>query len=216
MIIAVIPAYNEEKHIGDVIKKTKKFVDRVIVVDDCSSDKTFEIAKVSADIVIKNPINMGKGFSLRTGIEEAMKEKAKIIVMLDADGQHDPSEIPKLVAVLKEREMVVGKREFGSKMPIGSRVANIFFSSLFRILFNFDAGDILSGFRAIRAGSYRKIMWKSNRYAVETEMLAKAAKNKLSYAAVPIKTIYHEVYKGTSVIDAIKIFFYLLWFRIAI
>jgi len=204
MIAAVIPAYNEEKYLKDVILKTRKFVDKVIVVDDGSKDRTVEIAKKYADITLHHVVNMGKGFALRTGFEEAIRERASKIVMLDADGQHDPSDIPKLLRALSDTELVVGSRDF-EKMPLRARFANIFLSFLFRCLFGTRINDTQSGFRALKSEIYKKIKWKSNRYGVETEMLANAAKKKINYSEVPIKTIYHEIYKGTNFTDGIKI-----------
>jgi len=212
MIIAVIPAYNEAKRIKGVILKTSKYVDRVIVVDDGSTDNTFAVAKRYADIVLKNIINMGKGFALRVGFEAAIKEKASLIVMLDADGQHDASEIPVFLRELKKSDFVIGERDF-SKMHFRARCANMLLSAVFRILFGMDIGDSQSGFRAVNSKIYGKIKWDTNKYGVETEMLANAARNKVIYSEVPIATIYHEVYKGTSFIDGIKIALLMLKWR---
>ncbi len=213
MIAAVIPAYNESKRLGDVIKKTKKFVNRVIVVDDGSKDNTFDVAKKNADIVLRNVVNMGKGFALKAGFEEAVRERADAIVMLDADGQHDPAEIPKLLAGLKKSDFVVGVRDF-SKMPFRARFANNILTLIFRVLFFMNAGDSQSGFRAVKTRIYSRIKWKSNSYGVETEMLANAAKKKIAYSEVPIKTIYHEIYKGTGVTDGIKILLLMIRWRL--
>ena len=93
-IFAIIPAYNEEKQINSVINKTKKYVDEVIVVDDGSKDSTGEIAKKSNAIVLRHLVNLGKGAALKTGCDYAVKNKAGIIIAVDADAQHDPKEIP--------------------------------------------------------------------------------------------------------------------------
>ena len=82
---AVIPAYNEQKNIGSIIKKTKRYVDKVIVVDDGSRDKTREIAEKSGAIVLRHIVNLGKGATLKTGCDFAVKKGAKFIVALDAD-----------------------------------------------------------------------------------------------------------------------------------
>lgn len=204
MMIAVIPAYNESRYLKEVILKTKKFVSRVIVVDDGSKDKTYDIAKRYADVVLRNIINMGKGFALKTGFEEAIKEGANAIVTIDADGQHDPSEIPKLVKALSKADFIIGSRNF-EKMPFRARFANSLLSSLFRFLFGTNIKDTQSGFRAMKSRVYNKIKWKSSRYGVETEMLANAVRHRVRIAEVPIRTIYHEIYKGTSFIDGMKI-----------
>lgn len=91
--IAIIPAYMEENTIADIVTKTKKYVDEVIVIDDGSMDDT-SIEAQTADLIIRHPINMNKGFSMITGVEAALREGADIIVTIDADGQHEPEDIP--------------------------------------------------------------------------------------------------------------------------
>ena len=95
-IIAVIPAYNEELHIKEVIKETKKYVDEVIVVDDGSIDETFKNSS-TADFRLKHIVNMGKGLAMSTGFEAALKKGATIVVFIDADLQHDPKDIVPLL-----------------------------------------------------------------------------------------------------------------------
>src|SRR3989338_1015043 len=102
--VAVIPAYNEQKYIADVIKNTKKYVDTVIVVDDGSADLTSNVSK-EADIVARHVINMGKGTALRTGFEAAIAKGADIVVTIDADGQNDSREIPLLVTALQRNQL---------------------------------------------------------------------------------------------------------------
>ena len=113
MTVAIVPAYNEEKNIAKVLQDLKKHVKTTIVVDDGSTDNTFEIAKKHADIVIKHPINTGKGIALKTGFKAALELNQDIIITIDADGQHDTSDIPKLINELKtnDLDMVIGSRE---------------------------------------------------------------------------------------------------------
>ncbi|HEC91636.1 MAG TPA: glycosyltransferase family 2 protein [Candidatus Atribacteria bacterium] len=110
MISAVIPAYNEEETIADILERTKKFVDEIIVVDDASSDRTSLIARNLATKVIKNNKNLGQLRSLKRGFTFASGE---IIVNLDADGEHNPEDIPKLIKPILENKanLVLGKRE---------------------------------------------------------------------------------------------------------
>ena len=99
-VIAVIPAYNESKYIGDVVRETRKYVDEVIVVDDASKDNTGEIARRMGAVVLRHCINLHKGATLKTGCEAAIGLGAKIILTLDGDGQHNPDEIPQLLEKL--------------------------------------------------------------------------------------------------------------------
>jgi|SRR3989344_6941699 len=215
-IVAVIPAYNEEKYIGGVISKTKKYVDEVIVIDDCSKDNTFNEAKNMGVIVLKHIVNLGKGATLKTGCEAALKLNATHIVVLDADGQHDPSEISDLIKTLNCSDIVFGVRKFNENMPLVAKIGNKGLSFITKILFGISISDTQSGFRAFTAEAYKKIRWNSTAYSVETEMIARAGKNKLSYKEVNIKTIYNDKYKGTTFIDGFKIFLNMVIWRLTI
>ncbi len=107
-VIAILPAYNEEVAIGSVILRTRQFTDRVLVIDDCSTDRTAEVAKLAGAEVISHPINKGKKVALRTGCEAVKDED--IIVMLDSDGRHDPGMIPEIIDPIRndDYDMVVG------------------------------------------------------------------------------------------------------------
>ena len=120
-IIAVIPAYKEEIAIGSVVLKAKKHVNRVIVVDDGSLDKTAEVAELAGAEVIRLDRNYGKAYALMRGLERAKELDCSVVVMLDADGQHDPDEIPRVVnPVLRgEADMVIGSRFLDVKIVQG-------------------------------------------------------------------------------------------------
>lgn len=214
-LIAVIPAYNEENNIANIIKKTKKYVDEVIVVDDGSQDKTYQKAK-NANLVLKHIINMGKGLALKTGIEAAIKRKANLIVTLDADGQHNPEDIPELVKTLTKNnlDIVIGCREFDKHMPIVQRTGNLIINKIFTSFFKINIKDTQSGFRVFKASVYQKIKWLASSYSVETEMLIKVGKNNLNYKEIPIKTVYQDRYKGTTIFDGVKIILNMLLWKI--
>lgn len=210
--IAIIPCYNEEKTIAEVIKKTKKHVNKVIVINDGSTDKTEKKAK-KADFILTHVVNMGKGLALKTGIEAAIKKKANIIITLDGDMQHNPDDIPKLINKIKKgADIVIGSRELDKNMPLNLKFGNWFLYKTFKTLFKANIHDTQSGFRAFKAAIYPKLKWTASGYAVETEMLINLNKNNLKYKEIPIKTVYEDKYKGTSIIDGIKIFLsMLLW-----
>jgi len=216
-LFAIIPAYNEEKNISDVILNVKGYVDSVIVVDDGSKDRTYDIAKSSgADIVLRHIVNMGKGLAMNTGFEAAIKNGADLIVFMDADGQHNPHEISLLIDKLNSGsfDLVTGIRKFNLNMPFIFRFGNNFLVNAFNVLYRTNINDLTNGYRVIRTEAYDKLKWSSSGYGVETEMLANAAKNGLKIGEVLIETKYLDNYKGTTVIDGMKIFLNMLYWRI--
>jgi len=201
----VIPAYNEQKNISEVIGKTKGHVSNLVVVDDGSVDQTFETAKGLGVIALKHVVNLGKGAALKTGCDYAIKAGAKKIVVIDSDGQHDPKEFPKFVKKLDHAEIVFGIRSFNSKMPFVLKMGNRFINSVTKMLYGIQIKDTQCGYRAFTAGAYRKIRWKSSDYSMESEMIANVGKKQLKYDVVDIETIYSDIYKGTTVFDGLKI-----------
>ena len=216
--VAVIPSYNEDKTINKVIEETLKHVSSVVLVDDGSKDKTEDVLENEYQgrlYYLRHPINMGKGAALRTGVRFAAKLGATRVVLLDADGQHNPQEIPRFLAKLNEgTELAIGARKKDGNMPFSMRSGNLFLSRLIQLLFGSHVEDTQSGYRAFEITNASKLIWKSNDYFVETEMLIRAEKNKLKVRELPIATIYHDSYKGTTFIDGIKIFFNIIKLRV--
>jgi dolichol-phosphate mannosyltransferase len=203
----IIPAFNEGDRVSEVIKQVKKFKLTTIVVDDGSSDDTFTRANRSKAIVLRHKINLGKGAALKTGCEAAFALGANAIVVLDADGQHNPAHVPKFTNTLsKGYDIVFGYRDLAGKAPPVRYFGNKVGSYLIAMLFNIYRRDLLCGYFAFTKEAYKKIVWKSTRYGVETEIVARTGKNKLKYAEVPIETIYIDKYKGVSILDALSIF----------
>lgn len=201
----VIPAYNEEKNITKVINKTKEFIQNIIVVDDGSKDHTSEQAKSCGVIVLKHKINLGKGAALKTGCDYAIQQGAERIIAMDSDGQHDPKEIPEFLAALENRDIVFGYRKRTQAMPFILKFGNGFINSTLQILYHIKIKDSQSGYRAFTAPAYQKIRWEASDYYLETEMITKASKHRLRYTQIPIETIYADRYKGTTVLDGVKI-----------
>lgn len=201
----VIPAYNEEERIAETIQKVKKKCQNVIVVDDGSSDETENVARKLGVIVLKHKVNLGKGAALKTGCDYAFKLGAKKIIVLDADGQHEPEEIPRFQEALNGKEIVFSYRMKSKEMPLVLSFGNKFINQTLKILFGIKLKDSQCGYRAFTADAYRKIRWQARDYYLETEVVIKAGKKKLKYAEIPIKTIYSDKYKGTTVLDGVKI-----------
>jgi glycosyltransferase involved in cell wall biosynthesis len=207
-IIALIPAYNEEKTIAEVLEKTRQFVDEIVVVDDGSSDRTSEIAKAHGVNVVSHVINRGLGASIGTGFEFAQKLGSEVVITLDADGQHDPSEIPKLIhEIEKGADIVIGSRMLQRcGMPWYRQTANALGNLATFFLFGAWVTDSQSGFRALTSYTLRQIEIKTNRMEVSSELIAEAKRHKLTLVEVPIKAIYtdYSLSKGQNFAVGLK------------
>jgi len=215
-LFVVIPAYNEEETISRVIKGVKKYTENIIVVDDGSTDSTLLILKKIDAYVLQHQINLGKGAALKTGCQAAIRLGAEIIITIDGDGQHEPSEIPKLTSKLKKEnlDIILGARQMNKNMPKLMLFGNKFLNKIINLFLNTPLADTQSGFKAFTSQTYQKIKWQSSDYSVETEIIMRINKNKLKYQEVPIKTIYQDAYKGTTIIDGIKILFNIIKWKL--
>ncbi|MGC9311009.1 MAG: glycosyltransferase family 2 protein, partial [Candidatus Aenigmatarchaeota archaeon] len=187
---AVIPAYNEEKTIGEVIRRTKRHVRVVIVVDDGSRDKTAQIARKSGAILIQNGENRGVGYTKRRGLSEAIKRGADIIITLDADLQHRPEDIPRFVEKVEEGyDLVLGTRDI-SKYPFIKKFGNFGLNILTNLISgtNFRLMDTESGYKAFSRSGAEKLDLRAERYAIEAEIAYEAGKNHLRCVSIPIES----------------------------
>lgn len=199
-ITVIIPAYNEETRLPKVLEGIPNFVDEVIVVDDGSSDGTYEVAKAFSEKdgrikAIRLEKNCGKGCAMREGIKHSSGD---VVVFMDADGQHRPEEIRNLVEpiVAGEADLVIGARkvEEAGKRPLHRRLSNIITTRLIRLKLRQYVYDTQSGFRAFSREFLPEI--ESDRYEVETEMLIKAAKRGARIKEVPVSMIYDPSREG--------------------
>jgi glycosyltransferase involved in cell wall biosynthesis len=213
----VIPAHNEEPRIGKVLEEAKRYASQIIVVDDGSEDKTVKIAESFKVTVLSHLINLGKGAALKTGCEAAFKMGAQVVVTLDSDGQHNPGDIPRFIKSIQEKKIdfVLGSRNLGFGMPLIRIIGNKIDSFLIKLFFGIYVTDPLCGFRALTRKAYQKIIWESSGYGVETEMIAKAGMKNISFVEIPIETVYTDKYKGVSILDAYRIFFDILKWRVS-
>lgn len=206
--IAIIPAYNEEKNISIVIEKCKKYVDKIMVIDDGSTDNTAAIARESGADTIINKENIGKTDSLKRGFKKGLEEGAEIFMLLDADGQHNPQEIPLFIDKIKEGyDLVIGARKFQPKfMPFIRIFANTTSSYLVSLISGIRIKDSQSGYRAVKREIIERISITSTRYQSDTEMIVKAAKCGFKIGFVPISTIYHPEARSkiNQIIDPIR------------
>lgn len=214
IVAAVIPAHNESKHIKEVVTKAREFVDYVIVVDDGSTDDTSALAKSFGGkvIALRHEVNLGKGAALKTGCEAACQLGVDAMVCMDSDNQHKPEMIPQFIKALEEKkvDVVFGMRQFNRNMPIMMMIGNQTLSHVINWLFRVMIHDTQSGYRAFTRAAFLKMQWDSCGYEAETEMIVRVSEQKLSYGEIEIDTIYHDNYKGTTALDGIRIFLYIL------
>jgi glycosyltransferase involved in cell wall biosynthesis len=220
-LVIIIPAYNEAKVIGTVINglpKTLKHITKItpLVIDDHSNDGTRPVAKAHGARCIRHSINLGAGGATITGLEAARRYNADIAVTMDADGQHDPKDIAKIIKPIinKEVEVVIGSRlKIPSReMPPYKRFGNWLLNFVTFIFFGIWVSDSQSGFKAFSRHALDSIKLSSNGYEFCSEIIGEIRDKKLTYAEVPIHVIYTEYSKskGQPALNAINIFFGLL------
>ena len=217
-IVACIPAYNEERTIGGIILKTMRYVDRVVVCDDGSNDLTGDIAERLGAVLVRHERNRGKGAALRTAFNCAKNFEPDVVVMLDADGQHDPGNIPRLVDPILngEGDIVIGSRYVeGSKMdgPLYRKLGLKFINSLSGRSGVLNVADAQSGFRAFSLSALDVVLdTEVTGYGADTEQLTLAFKKGLRIVEVPVNIQYgglrktskkHPLFHGGELISTI-------------
>jgi glycosyltransferase involved in cell wall biosynthesis len=201
-ILVCIPAFNEAKNIAEIIMKSKKYADAIVVYDDGSTDDTYEVANSAGATVIRNPENNGYGVAIRSLFQAAKQEEADIMVTLDSDGQHNPDEIPQLIEpLLKQRfDMVIGSRFLNSnnkqKVPRYRSFGIKTITKLTQAASYSGITDSQSGFRAYNRNALSKINLFEDGMAVSIEILLRAKEKNLLTTEVPI-TINYDI-KDTS------------------
>jgi len=194
-IVAGIPAYNEEQFIAEVVRKARRFADEVIVVDDGSRDGTSEAAKAAGAVVINHGVHKGYGESIKSCFEVMKLNTADVLVVLDGDGQHDPDDIPQLLAPIfsGEADVVVGSRFLGGQtnMPRYRK----FGIKVITFLCNFGSrvkvSDAQSGFRAYSKKVLDTLTITGSGMGASAEVIMKIREKGFSIKEVPISCIYH-------------------------
>lgn len=203
MILIGIPAYNEGKQIYDIVSRAKPYADNVIVVNDGSYDDTEIKAKSAGAIVINHAQNMGVGASIKTIFQYArpLLNHEDILITLDGDGQHEPEDIPKLLAKLNEGyDIVNGSRFYPRTLQRGldkyHTILNYIASRITRMLSGYNIQDSESGFRAHKSWTIEKMKLKSDDYGWNSEALIRLSKMNAKLAEVPINTTWGIVSLG--------------------
>jgi glycosyltransferase involved in cell wall biosynthesis len=200
-ILVCVPAFNEAKNISSIVSQSMKYATEVLVYDDGSTDKTHEIAISAGATVIRNPKNNGYGVAIRSLFHAAKEKNADIMITLDSDGQHDPTQIPALLERLQQGfDIVIGSRflrnEDKERVPKYRSLGIKTITRLTQVASYKGISDSQSGFRAYNKTALSAINLFEDGMSVSTEILIRASEKKLSVAEVPI-TINYDI-KDTS------------------
>jgi len=204
LIVATIPAYNEEKTVAKVILLAQKYVDKVIVCDDGSTDMTTEIAERMGAEVMRHEKNIGYGASIQSLFKKAREMGADVTITLDGDGQHDPNEIPALIKpVLKDYvDVAVGSRFLDKKqtesIPLYRRLGIRAITKLTGIVTRNEMSDAQHGFRAYGRKALECLEISENGMGVSVEILMKAKEGGLRVVEVPMGCNYHGLEKTST------------------
>ena len=222
---AVIPAYQDEKHIGEIVRRTRERLDHVLVVDDGSSDHTAQRAREAGAEVIVHDQNRGKGEAIKTGLERwlaaagpsggGLDREVTWVSLLDSDGQHLPEEIDRFMAAAvsaTQPTFFIGNRMSNlTGMPFIRRVVNRYMSKRISRLCGQKIPDTQCGFRMLNRQLIPELLGGGDRFDYETEVLIIASRKGYEIESVPITTVYSDqVSKIRPLRDAIR-FFKLMW-----
>jgi len=189
---ALVPAYQAESTIAAVVRGIRESVARVLVVDDGSSDRTAAEAESAGAEVLRRAANGGKGAAVRSGLERLLATDATHVAFVDADGQHDPADLPRLLDAARN----------GARFVIGSRMAepdaipayryrtNEIGSRILTRMTGLEVEDAQSGYRVVSSDVLRKLALNARGYIIETEILLKAARHLDRFTHVPVRAIY--------------------------
>ena len=201
-IMVIIPAYNEARLIGSVILKIKQFVKEIVVINDGSTDDTAEIALAAGAELITLENNQGKGAALNAGLAHARSKNPDVIVIIDADGQHLPEELNKIVGpiVQNQADITIGSRYISntSNTPTHRKVGHKFLNSITGVFSGIRVSDSQSGYRAFSPKAYQVLRFNSTGFSVESEMQFLASEHDLVILDVPITIQYLEKEKRSA------------------
>ncbi|MFY9552814.1 MAG: glycosyltransferase family 2 protein [Thermoanaerobaculia bacterium] len=189
---ALVPAFEAERTVAAVVRGIRKSVPRVLVVDDGSTDGTATEAAAAGAEVLRRGENGGKGAAIRSGLERVLSSDATHVAFVDADGQHDPADLPRLLAAARRGEaFVIGSRmQNPDSIPTYRYRTNEIGSRILTRMTGLEIEDAQSGYRLVSSALLRKLSLNARGYTIETEMLLKAARHLDRFAHVPVRAIY--------------------------
>ena len=212
---AIIPAYQDEKHIGDIVSRTRVQLEHVIVIDDGSTDQTAQRAREAGARVIVHDQNRGKGEAIKTGLGQGISREISWVILLDSDGQHLPEEIDRFVsaaAAATHPTFFIGNRMNDvARMPFIRRLVNRYMSREISRVCGQKIRDTQCGFRMFDRQLIPELLGGAHRFEYETEVLIIASRKGYRIESVPISTVYtDQVSKIHPMQDALR-FFKLMW-----
>jgi glycosyltransferase involved in cell wall biosynthesis len=189
---ALVPAYQAAATVAGVVRGLRRHVSRVLVVDDGSTDETGKEASGAGAEVVRLPVNSGKGCALRAGLTRLLVSDATHVIFIDADAQHDPEDLPRLLATAREGEdFVIGSRMAGcEEIPAVRYRTNEIGSRILTRMSGHEVQDAQSGYRVVAADLLRRLRLTSRGYTIETEILLKAAPYVKRFREVPVRALY--------------------------
>lgn len=194
-VCVLIPVYNAEAAIGPLVSDVARRVDRCFVIDDGSTDRTAEYARQAGGEIIHHSKNRGKGASLRSGFDRALKEGYDAVITMDGDGQHRPEDISKFVdkAEKSDASIIIGDRMRNPRgMPLVRRLTNRFMSWMISRVCGENIPDSQCGFRLIKRRVLEKLDLSTKRFEIESEILIKAIRSNFKIDSIPIATVYRD------------------------
>jgi glycosyltransferase involved in cell wall biosynthesis len=204
--IIIIPAYNAEKAIGEIIDQCLVLNGKVLVVDNNSKDNTLDIIRQSkASVVLET--KQGQGAATRRGWQEAIETNYDIVITLDSDGQHNPKEIPSLLNIIKDNKVniVIGARFINDyKAPVYRKFGIDIINYIYNVGYKKKLVDTQSCFRAYNKKAFTSLNIEENGFGFSTELLIKARKKGLRIVEVPVSCIYHDKREKNSTLNPVK------------
>ena len=204
--VAILAAYNLDDYISQIVNSVRRYVDAVIVVSDGSSDNTHTNALKAGAMCPEHTSHRGKGFAVRKGIEFSKRFAPRYVVLMDADGQHLPEEIPCVLSPVEngDQDMVVGSRMKGKlRTSAVNKLGNLLLKAISLLVTGHWFSDTESGFRAFKADKLYQLELTAERYEIESELLIKSLKKGFKVAEVPINV--PRAVPGVTIIDGVRI-----------
>lgn len=199
--LVVIPALNAAATLPELIEKIQALGEHltVLVVNDGSSDNTSGVAEAAGAVVTRHSENRGKGVALQSGFDYAVRQDFRYVITIDADLQHDPTEIPKLLSRRRfDNTIVIGCRPLAREMPLARRISNSLSSFMTSIFAGRHISDSQSGYRLIPVSLLRDLELSSSRYELEPELLIRVARKGCQIVDVEVRTIYNSSRSGIA------------------